>query len=102
MWNAFPSNGWMSFVLREKLKALKLKIKEWHKEEYDDMDAGVDKLVEDIHELDVRGEEVGLNGEEIQRRKSWFGDLWRLLKAKDANMVQRASGGRVGAISVGG
>jgi hypothetical protein len=89
-WRALHSNGWMCFVLKEKLKALKGRIKEWHKEEYGDMDARVDKLVEDIHELDVRGELVGLNGEEIHRRKTMFSDLWTLLRAKDANMMQRA------------
>jgi hypothetical protein len=26
-WNEYSSNGWMSFVLREKLKALKLKLR---------------------------------------------------------------------------
>jgi len=89
-WRDFPSNGWMCFVLLEKLKALKARVKEWHKGEYGDMEARIVKMVEDIHALDVRGEEVGLSGEEVQRRKSLFGDLWKILKAKDANMVQRA------------
>jgi len=89
-WRTMPINGWMGFVLKEKLKRLKLVIKEWHKGEYGDMEANIEKMVEDIWELDVRGEVVELNGEEVQRRKSLFGDLWRILKAKDANMVQRA------------
>lgn len=77
-------------MLKEKLKRLKFILKEWHKGEYGDMETKNEKLVEDISVFDVRGEEVGLNGEEIQRRKALFGDLWRILKAKDANMVQRA------------
>lgn len=82
--------GWMSFVLKEKLKGLKFIIKEWHKGVYGDMEASVSKRVEDILELDVRGEEVGLSEEEVELRKSLFRDLWRLLRAKDSNMVQRA------------
>lgn len=31
-----------------------------------------------------------MSGEDVHRRKSLFGELWRLLKAKDVNMVQRA------------
>lgn len=89
-WRDHPFNGWMSIVLKEKLKRLKFIIKEWHKGEYGDMETKNEKLVEDISVFDVRGEEVGLNGEEIQHRKALFGDLWRILKAKDANMVQRA------------
>lgn len=47
-------------------------------------------MVEEIHGLDVRSEVAVLSGEEVRRRKALFEDLWRLLKAKDANMVQRA------------
>jgi hypothetical protein len=89
-WGALPSNGWMSFVLKEKLKGLKVKIKEWHKGVYGDMEARIAKMVEDITILDIRGDEVGLSGEEVQGRKTLFRDLWTLLKAKDVNMVQRA------------
>jgi hypothetical protein len=89
-WRGFRCNGWMSFVLKEKLKMLKFRLKEWHIVEYGDMEANIDKLVGDIHDLDVRGEEGGLNEEEVHRCKSLFVDLWKILKAKDANMVQRA------------
>ena len=89
-WRGLGRQGWLSFVLKEKLKGLKLIIKEWHKGVYGDLEARASKGVEDILALNVRGEEVGLNEEEVELRKSLFGDLWRLLKAKDSNMVQRA------------
>jgi hypothetical protein len=89
-WRGFPSEGWMGFVLKEKLKGLKMKIKEWHKGEYGDMEAKIDKMVEKIRLLDVKGEDMGLCAEEILCRKNLFGDLWKLLKAKDSNLVQRA------------
>ena len=69
---------------------MKFIIKEWHKSVYGDLDARVSKGVEYILALDVRGEEVGLWEEEVELWKSLFRDLWRLLKAKDSNMVQRA------------
>ena len=90
MWRLIHSDGWMSFVLKEKLKGLKVRIKEWHKEVYGDMEAEIEKMVFDIHELDVIGEEVGLSGEEVLRRKGLFRDLWTILMAKDSNMVQRS------------
>lgn len=89
-WRTSPSVGWMSFVLKEKLKGLKLRIKDWHKGVYGDMEVKIEKMVVDIHELDVRGEEVGLSEEDVQRRKGLFRDLWTILKAKYSNMVQRA------------
>lgn len=83
-------NGWMSFVLKSKLKSLKLRLKEWNREEYGGMEERVERLVGDIKELDDKGEEVGLEEEVIASRKAKFGDLWRILKARDASIVQRS------------
>lgn len=65
-WRNQNVSGWMSFVLKEKLKGLKVKIKEWNKEEYGGMEERVEKLVEEINDLDELSEEVrGLSeGEE--------------------------------------
>jgi hypothetical protein len=76
--------------LKEKLKNLKLRLKEWNKEEYGEMDDLTSKLVEDIAELDARGEEVSLNDVEVSIRKEKFGSLWWLLRAKDSMLVQRS------------
>ena len=69
---------------------LKGKLRVWHKGAYGDMGNRIDNLVEEIIALDVRGESGLLSDEEVQIRKSKFGDLWRLLKAKEANIIQRA------------
>jgi len=37
--------GWMSFILKEKLKRLKNTLKVWNKEEYGGMEERVEKLV---------------------------------------------------------
>ena len=37
-------SGWMSFVLKEKLKGLKGRLKVWNKEEYGGMEERVEKL----------------------------------------------------------
>jgi len=89
-WRHYNSSGWMGFVLKEKLKALKLDLKEWHKGEYGGMDGRLEKLVEDIADLDLKGDAGLLSGVEIQRRKDLFGELRRILKAKNALMVQRS------------
>jgi len=83
-------SGWMSFVLKEKLKGLKLVLKEWSREEYGGIEDRVEKLVEDIKDLDEKGEEGGLTEVEVGIRKLKFEELWRLLKAKDALMAQRS------------
>ena len=82
--------GWMSFVLKEKLKGLKIKIKEWNKVEYGGMEERVESLVEVIRSLDEKGEEGVLSELDVSLRKAKFEKLWRVLKAKDALIAQRS------------
>jgi len=90
VWRNQNLGGWMRFILKEKLKNLKIRLKAWNKEEYGGMEDRVHMLVEEIAELDGRGE-VGLLSElEVQLRKDKFGNLLRLLRAKDSLMVQRS------------
>ena len=50
----------------------------------------MERLVEEIKGLDERGEERSLQEAEVLLRKSKFEEQWRLLKAKDALIVQRS------------
>jgi hypothetical protein len=51
----------MAFVLKEKLKALKFFLKDWHKSEFGSVDNRINVIIEEIRVLDVRGESTGLN-----------------------------------------
>ena len=53
-WRNQNISGWMSFVLKEKLKGLKVKIKEWNKVEYEGMEERVESLVEVIKSLNEK------------------------------------------------
>jgi hypothetical protein len=89
-WLANNVNGWMSFVIREKLKGLKVVLKEWHKLEYGSLEVKIKGLMGDINNLDVKGEQVGLSNQEMICRKEKFEILWRLLKNKEAFIFQRS------------
>ena len=80
-------SGWMSFVLKEKLKGIKGEIKEWNKVEYGGMEERMEKLVEEINSIDEKGEEGVLEESEMVSRKLKFEELGRLLKAKYALFV---------------
>jgi hypothetical protein len=80
----------MGFVLREKLKGLKVTIKEWNKEVYGAIDSKILILVEEIKDIDVRGELMTLSEEEVELRKVHFRSLWHLLRSKEALLVQRS------------
>ena len=83
-------NGWMGFILKEKLKVLKNRLCGWHKEEYGGLEVQINDLIKEIANLDERGERSLLNDEEVCMRKDKFGNLWRHLKARDSLVVQRS------------
>jgi hypothetical protein len=89
-WRSLNVEGWMGYVLKEKLKLLKAIIKEWNKVEYGKMEDNIQNLISCIREKDIRGEQGLLNTSEVEERKKLFGDLWRLLKSKDVLAVQRS------------
>jgi hypothetical protein len=72
-WRGQEFTGWMAFVLKEKLKALKVCLKDWHKLEFGCMENRITRIVEDINELDIGGEASGLNTQEVDLRKTLFG-----------------------------
>ncbi|WJX32289.1 hypothetical protein P8452_20632 [Trifolium repens] len=89
-WNSQHFNGWMGFVLKERLKGLKGVIKEWSKEVYEKPNVMKKRLVEEIKGLDLKSESVGLSIDEVAFRKRLFEDLWVVLKSIDASTFQRS------------
>lgn len=89
-WNSQNVTGWMGYVLKEKLKGVKGRLREWNREEYGFIEDRIASLKEEIEVVDVRGESSFLTDEDIKRRKDNFSALWSLLKAKDSLMVQRS------------
>jgi hypothetical protein len=89
-WRSLQVEGWMSYVLKEKLKLLKAVIKEWNKVEYGKMEELIRNLISSIRELDLRGEQGLLVTSEVEERKKHFGELWRILKSKDVLAAQRS------------
>jgi hypothetical protein len=89
-WRGNEITGWMAFVLKEKLKALKMRLKEWHSHEFGSLENSINNKVEDIRGLDVRGEVEGLSSQEVVRRKDLFVELWKLQKAKETSLFQRS------------
>ncbi|MCH79823.1 LINE-1 reverse transcriptase like [Trifolium medium] len=80
----------MGFVLKEKLRGVKDRLKEWNKVEYGNIEERVKKIVEDILALDMRGENLGLTAQEVDLRKQLFDEFWKLKKSQEANIVQRS------------
>jgi len=90
MWSRHSCSWWIRVVLNSKLRVLKGALRGWSKVEYENMDPNVDKLMEDVSKLDLKGEVICLGNREVATRKFLFRELWKLLKCKKSMMVQRA------------
>jgi exonuclease III len=89
-WQEQSFEGWMGFILKDRLKDLKGVIKNWCVEEYGKPEEKKKLLLEKILVLDARSEDVGLSEGEVGERKRLFGELWATLKSIDSLAFQRS------------
>jgi hypothetical protein len=89
-WEQHNNSGWMAFKLKEKLKSLKGSLKIWNKEVFGDIDHKIDLQVETIKEIDLKAESGLLSLEEDTVRKQGLANLWRLMRCKENQIVQRS------------
>jgi hypothetical protein len=81
----------MAYVLKEKLKGLKVCIKEWNSKTYAMIDHKIATLIQGITTLDIRSEDsVGLSDEDVLLRKNLFSEMWHLRTSKASVLAQRA------------
>jgi hypothetical protein len=78
-WESYDFRGSPSYVLHQKLKALKGDLKKWNAEVVGDIDCRKTQCLSDIEELDRQEESRGLDGEERERRGMLRGELERLV-----------------------
>jgi hypothetical protein len=89
-WKSFHVMGWKGYVVKEKMKLLKRVLKTWNKDVYGNMDSKIDALTNEIEELELKCETIGLSVEELVTRKKRFEELWILLKSKDRLEFQKS------------
>ncbi|XP_057419451.1 uncharacterized protein LOC130713677 [Lotus japonicus] len=82
--------GWGAFVLKEKLKRLKLKLKDWNKEVFGDLRTRRNGVVQKINELDQKEEVMGLSIEEIDARRILVSEFWSVLKHQESLLYQKS------------
>jgi hypothetical protein len=89
-WASCEVDGWMSFILKERLKHLKGVIKEWNAVTFGEAENKKKLLTKGILVLDLKSEVSGLEEAEVVERKRLFEELWVLLKKIDALTYQRS------------
>ncbi|GAU45885.1 hypothetical protein TSUD_401090, partial [Trifolium subterraneum] len=64
-WNSLHVDGWGGFVLKEKLKLIKVALKEWHLSHAQNLPSRIDSLKTRLSNLDNKGEEEDLSVDEV-------------------------------------
>ncbi|KAL8486469.1 hypothetical protein ACS0TY_023235 [Phlomoides rotata] len=89
-WRGNVFNGWNAFKLKEKLKALKLDIKEWSKTHVGKLESDIANMKEEIDQLDPIDDTLGLDEEEAESRFNLQQQLASFMNRKEAELIQRA------------
>ncbi|XP_028121376.1 uncharacterized protein LOC114318641 [Camellia sinensis] len=82
--------GWAGFKCLQKLKILKLALKQWAKEVFGDVEHKLNQVEEEIHALDISAEERPLSMAEQARRREAKGVAWKLSKMVEWAWIQKS------------
>ena len=82
--------GLPSFILAQKLRALKADLKKWNREEFDDLALRKKILLTDLMGLDAREESLGLSDEDHLRRIQLKGEIEHLASLEEISWRQKS------------
>lgn len=89
-WGSYNITGWGAFVVKEKFKLLKGDLKIWNQQVFGVMESKIEKLKEEIWQLDILDETFGLEEEECMRRQELMALLFRDLKLRNNILAQKS------------
>lgn len=77
-WKDFNIAGWGSFVFKEKLKQLKIVLKEWNKSSFGNLDDKIQAAILEIKLIDDKGECGTFSDADKMKRRELFENFWKL------------------------
>ena len=89
-WRSFQLSGWGSFVLKEKLKLLKVALRDWHHRHSKNLPAWILSLKDKIASLDLKEESSVLSDHEIQELHGLSEDLFSLSRVNSSICWQQS------------
>ena len=89
-WDGYSFAGSPSFILAQKLKALKADLKKWSREEFGDLAFRKKNMLTELMGLDVREKLVGLSNEEQICRLQLKRDIEQLASLEETSWRQKS------------
>ncbi|KAL8473811.1 hypothetical protein ACS0TY_030606 [Phlomoides rotata] len=90
VWASSLKQGWVGFVIKEKLKELKTQVNAWSRETFNGMDRRIEDKKDEIGKLDILDDTFGLEEEEISRRQDLLGDLIMETSWRESQLLQKS------------
>jgi len=89
-WSSLQISGWGGYVLKEKLKLMKLALKDWHQRYSQNLLARILTLKDNIASLDLKGESTALSDGEIQELHGLSENLFSLSRINSSICWQQS------------
>ena len=89
-WEGYSFEGFPSFILAQKLKALKVDLKKWNRLEFGDLAFKKKNKLTELMGLDAREELVGLSNEDQIWRLQLKGDIKQLASLEEISLRQKS------------
>jgi len=89
-WSSLQVSGWGGYVLKEKLKLMKLALKDWHQRHSQNLPARILTLKDKIASLDLKGESTALSDGEIQELHGLSENLFSLSRINSSICWQQS------------
>lgn len=81
--------GWGTYVLKVKIKLIKIRIKEWGENHAGNLKGKIEEAKKRLNELDIRSEEGELSADEIKYKREVSVKLFSLSRMKNNIMWQK-------------
>lgn len=91
-WDDTQAHKWAGFSIMQKLKAIKLKLKVWNKEEFGDVNEALKTKENDLHAFDLLVEERQLSSEHKAARYKANSEFWKLSRLIETLWGDRSQG----------
>ena len=82
-WQELNFEGKPAFVLKEKLKALKGRLREWNRDCFGFLNSKINNVKAELHCVEMKLENPSPSEAAIERKKSKNAELWQLLRRKE-------------------
>ena len=89
-WKSNQQKGWGGYVLKEKIKALKNRLKVWNREQFGDTFKKYTKIQEELNKMEADTADRQLSQQEMMIRKQLQEDLWMAAQSHESLLRQKA------------